>query len=72
MEKGVTARPPQNEGRGRGASSVGKDSELGLTHGQKKKTAIKRPDPNGSLTVNQDGCRKTARVTLFHSNRLTY
>jgi len=49
-----------------------KELELGLTHGQEKKTAIERPDPNGSLTVYQDGCRKTTPVTLFHSNRLAY
>src|SRR5262249_15798761 len=72
MEKSVMSRRHQNEGRGSGTGIVSKGLEPGLPQRQREKTAGQRPDPNRSLTINEDGCRKTTWITLFQPNRLTY
>src|ERR1700734_327854 len=72
MEIGVVRGRGQNEGsRGR-TGVVFHPFERGLTRGHKEQSSLKRPYPNRSFTIHQNGRGKTARISMFRANLLTH
>src|ERR1700677_2480149 len=72
MEIGVVGGRGQNEsGRGRTGIEF-HPFERGLTWGHKEQSSLKRPYPNRSFTVDQNGCGKTTRVSMLRTNLLTH
>ena len=53
-------------------TSYSRPFERGLTWGHKEQGSVKRPYPNRSSTVHQNGRRKTTRVSMLCANLLTH